>query len=69
MRSCKNNGVNTYKRPCNAAHKKNDAFIGKIFIDRVIEPETVGIRLTLFDTWYEIRCTGELGEEFAGGTV
>ena len=32
----------------------------------MIEPETVGIRLTLFDTWYEIRCTGELGEEFAG---
>lgn len=47
-------------------HIKNDAFIGKIFIDWVIEPETVGIRLTLFDTWYEIRCTGELGEEFAG---
>lgn len=40
--------------------KKDDAFIGKIFIDRVIEPETVGIRLTLLDTQYEIRCTGEL---------
>lgn len=46
--------------------KKDDAFIGRIFYDRVDEQEEVVIRLALFDTRYEIRCTGEPGEESEG---